>query len=139
MLRVIVADEEVKRVHDWQTELKHQQRKKIGRLLLEFEETTGGRLGEGKGLMHVINTDSHDPMWAAPHRLAPAWKEPLREEVISLLRQRVIRSSTSPWSSPIVPIWKPDGSLRMCIVYRNLNKITTPDPFTIPRLDDLID
>ena len=127
-------------MHDWQTELKHQQREKISRLSLEFEETTGSRLGEGKGLMHVINTDSHYPMWAAPHRLVPAWKEPLREEVISLLRQRVIRPSTSPWSSPIVPIWKPDGSLRMwCIVYRNLNKITTPDPFTIPRIDDLID
>ena len=142
VLRVIVADEvepEVKPVHDWQKELNPKQRKNISQLLLEFEETTGGRLGEGKGLLHVINTDSHDPMWTAPHRLAPAWKEPLREEVISLLKQKVIRPSTSPWSSPIVPIRKPDGSLRMCIDYRNLNKITTPDPFPIPRIDDLID
>ena len=142
VLRVIVADEvepEVKPVHDWQKELNPKQRKNISQLLLEFEETTGGRLGEGKGLLHVINTDSHDPMWTVPHRLAPAWKESLREEVISLLKQKVNRPSTSPWSSPIVPIRKPDGSLRMCIDYRNLNKITIPDPFPIPRIDDLID
>ena len=100
----------VKPEHDWQKELNLQQRKSISQSLLEFEETTERcgndfyyeilnyqrlpRLGEGKGLMHVINTDSNDPIWTAPHKLAPAWKEPLREEVISLLRQIVIRPST---------------------------------------------
>ena len=89
-------------MHDWQKELNPQQRKNISCLLLEYEETTGGRLGEGKGLVYVSNTDSHDPILTAQHRLAPAWKEPLREEVKSLLRQKVIRPSTSPWSSSIV-------------------------------------
>ena len=63
----------------------------------------------------------------------------LKAEDWSWLEMGIIRPSNSPWSSPVVPTRKPDGSLRLCVDYRNLNKLTTPDPYPIPRIDDFID
>ena len=45
--------------------------------------------------------------------------------------------SRSPWTSPIVPIVKSDGSIRMCVDYRKLNNVTVPDPYYIPIIDEL--
>ena len=45
----------------------------------------------------------------------------------------------SLWSSPIVPIKKPDDSIRLCIDYRKVNSVTTPDPFYMPLIDDILD
>ena len=139
ILRVVVADEEVEveemKEPDWKSLLEPPQRADIEQILIDYKNQTDGTLGEGVGLSHAINTEGHDPSWTPPHRIAPAWREPLKEEVKSWLEKGIIR----PWSSPVVPVRKPDGSLRLCIDYRNLNKITTPDPFPIPRIDDLID
>ena len=96
-------------------------------------------LGEAKGLVHGINTEGHDPCWTPPHRIAPAWRDLLKKKVTSWLEKGIIKPSNSPWSSPVVTVRKPDGSLRLCVDYRALNKITTPDPYPIPRIDELID
>lgn len=141
ILRVVVADEEPAEevVADWRTLLEPHQRADIEQVLLDYKDQRGGSLGEAVGLVHSINTQGHDPAWTPPHRIAPAWREPLKEEVKSWLEKGIIRPSNSPWSSPVVPVRKPDGSLRLCVDYRALNKITTPDPYPIPRIDELID
>ena len=56
-----------------------------------------------------------------------------------LLDKVFIRPSTSPYGSPIVLVRKKDGSWRMCIDYRALNKITTKNCYPLPRIDDLLD
>ena len=56
-----------------------------------------------------------------------------------MLQAGIIRPSMSPWSFPVVPVRKPDGSVRLCIDYRKLNAVTTPDPFAIPLINCLID
>ena len=63
----------------------------------------------------------------------------LLQEIRTWLDQGIITPSSSPWSSPVVLVRKPDGSLRLCVIYTGLNKVTTPDPYPIPRIDDLID
>ena len=67
-----------------------------------------------------------------PH---PAWKEQLRVEVLSLLEQGIVIPSLSPWSSPMVPVRKPDGSVHLCIDFRKLNSITTPTLYAMPFYD----
>lgn len=45
----------------------------------------------------------------------------------------------SQWSSPIVPVGKKDGNVRVCIDYRKLNTLTAADPYQMPRVDEMID
>jgi hypothetical protein len=63
----------------------------------------------------------------------------LVEEVRKMLQQRIIRSSTSRFSSGIVMVRKKDNTIRFCIDYRKLNSITIPDAYPLPRIDEIID
>lgn len=56
-----------------------------------------------------------------------------------MLEHNIIEPSMSEWSSPIVPVTKPDGSLRLCVDYRKVNALTKADSFPIPRIEDCID
>ena len=56
-----------------------------------------------------------------------------------MLAAKIIRNSTSPWSSSIVLVPKPDKTRRICIDYRKLNAITKPDMFPLPRILDILD
>ena len=63
----------------------------------------------------------------------------IKKQVQDLLEKGFIRPSTSPCGSPIVMVRKKDGSWRMCIDYRALNKITIKNRYPLPRIDDLLD
>ncbi|CAI7799696.1 unnamed protein product [Closterium sp. NIES-54] len=63
----------------------------------------------------------------------------MKKQIEYLLDRQLIRPSTSPYSAPVLFTPKPDGSLRMCIDYRALNKQTVKNKYPIPRIDDLLD
>ena len=62
-----------------------------------------------------------------------------KQEIDAVLKMGIFEPCVSPWSSPIVPIKKPDCSIRLCIDYRKINAITTPEPFCMPLIDDILD
>ena len=51
----------------------------------------------------------------------------------------IIVPSTSPWSFPLVPLQKPDGTIRVCVDYRKLNQVTKADPHYMPMLAEIVD
>ena len=95
--------------------------------------------GETEIAQHRIVTTTEDPVVVHPYRLCPAWKDQVREELEQLLQAGIIRESTSPWASPIVPVRKSDGKIRLCIDFRRLNAVTKPDLFYMPLVDEIID
>ncbi|GJZ82794.1 putative reverse transcriptase domain-containing protein [Tanacetum coccineum] len=58
---------------------------------------------------------------------------------LPLVHRGFIRPSTSPWGAPVLSVKKKDGSFRMCIDYRELNKLTIKNRYPLPRIDDLFD
>ncbi|GJT43889.1 putative nucleotidyltransferase, ribonuclease H [Tanacetum coccineum] len=75
----------------------------------------------------------------SPYRLAPSELEELSGQLKELQDKGFIRPSSSPWGAPILFIKKKDGSFRMCIDYRELNKLTIKNRYPLPRIDDLFD
>ena len=79
------------------------------------------------------------PVSIPPYRMAPAELAELRIQLDDLLEKGFIRPSTSPWGAPVLFVKKHDGSLRLCVDYRQLNKITIKNKYPLPRIEDLFD
>ncbi|KAL0540116.1 hypothetical protein IC582_024346 [Cucumis melo] len=79
------------------------------------------------------------PISRAPYRMAPAELKDLKVQLQELLDKGFIRPSVSPWGAPVLFVKKKDGSMRLCIDYRELNKVTVKNRYPLPRIDDLFD
>ena len=66
-------------------------------------------------------------------------KQEIATQLQKMQDQGVIQPSSSPWASPVVLVRKKDGTMRFCIDYRQLNKVTKPDVFPLPRIVNLLD
>ncbi|GJY77704.1 putative reverse transcriptase domain-containing protein [Tanacetum coccineum] len=75
----------------------------------------------------------------SPYRLAPSEMLELSNQLKELQEKGFIRPSHSPWGAPVLFVKKKDGSMRMCIDYRELNKLTIKNRYPLPRIDDLFD
>lgn len=63
----------------------------------------------------------------------------MKKQLAELVKKDHIQPSVSPYGAPVLFIKKKDGSMRMCIDYRMLNKITVKNHYALPRIDDLLD
>ncbi|GJT50296.1 putative reverse transcriptase domain-containing protein [Tanacetum coccineum] len=79
------------------------------------------------------------PVARAPYRLAPSEMKELSVQLQELLEKGFIHSSSSPWGAPVLFMKKKDGSFRMCIDYRELNKLTIKNRYPLSRIDVLFD
>ncbi|GKC45995.1 putative reverse transcriptase domain-containing protein [Tanacetum coccineum] len=79
------------------------------------------------------------PAARAPYRLAPSETEELSTQLQELSDKGFIRPSSPPWGAPVLFVKNKDGSFRMCIDYRKLNKLTVKSRCPLPRIDDLFD
>nr|GFA64425.1 putative reverse transcriptase domain-containing protein [Tanacetum cinerariifolium] len=79
------------------------------------------------------------PVVKSSCRLAPFEMQELSNQLKELQEKGFIRPSYSPWGAPVLFVKKKDGALRMCIDYRELNKLTIKNHYPLPRIDDLFD
>ena len=78
-------------------------------------------------------------MSRAPYRMAPTELKELKTQLQELLDKGFIRPSVSPWGALVLLVKKKDGTLWMCIDYRQINKMMVKNKYPLPRIEDLFD
>lgn len=95
-------------------------------------------LGVTETVKMKIDTEGHHPIKNRPYR-APLNKRQIIDKAIAeIMDAKIIERSQSPWSFPLVVVKKKDGSDRMCVDFRSLNKIVKPVSFPLPLIDDIL-
>ncbi|KAA3477654.1 DNA/RNA polymerases superfamily protein [Gossypium australe] len=79
------------------------------------------------------------PISIAPYRMAPTELKELKAQLQELTDKGFARLSFPPWGAPVLFVRKKDSSMRLCIDYRQLNKVTVKNKYPMPRIDDLFD
>ncbi|XP_052723068.1 uncharacterized protein LOC108318967 [Vigna angularis] len=79
------------------------------------------------------------PISVQPYRMPPVELAELKTQIEELMDRQFIGPSVSPWGAPVLLVKKKDGSSRLCIDYRQLNKLTIKNKYPLPRIDDLLD
>jgi hypothetical protein len=82
---------------------------------------------------------SSAPISKMPYRMSLPKLIELKIQLQELLDKEYIRPSVSPWGAPVLFVKKKDGTLRLCIDYRQLNKMNIKNKYTLPRINDLFD
>ena len=80
-----------------------------------------------------------EPISIPPYRMAPAELRELKAQLEEFLSKGFIRPSISPWGAPVFFMKNKDGSLKLCIDYRQLNRVTIRNQYPLPRIDELFD
>lgn len=81
-------------------------------------------LGRTSAATHCLETDGSCIVRRRPYRVSSAERKIIQENVDDMLQRDIVRPSGSSWSSPVVLVRKKDGSVRFCVDYRALNKVT---------------
>ncbi len=105
---------------------------------LVFGEIALGRPPD-KGFEHTIEMEGAKPLITTPYRHPQKFTDEIEKTIKELLAMGHIRASSSPFASSVVLVKKKDGTMRMCIDYRALNKKTIKNRYPIPRIDELLD
>ena len=104
-----------------------------------FEDVPAG-LPPDRGNGHTIRLEPGAvPPYRPMYRLSAPEDAEARRQIIDLIAKGFIEPSASPYGAPILFVQKKDGTLRMCVDYRQLNKVTIRDRYPLPRIDDLFD
>ncbi|KAG7671663.1 hypothetical protein KSW81_003791 [Nannochloris sp. 'desiccata'] len=92
-----------------------------------------------RNVQHEIPLEpGHVPPCQRPYRISPREMEELQKQIREMIDAGIIQPSSSPYAAPVIFVPKQDGTLRMCVDYRALNKITIKDKFPLPKMDELL-
>ena len=86
----------------------------------------------------IIEVLDDTPIYQKPRRFPQPINEKIDQQVKELIQMDIVEESKSPWSSPVVPITKKSGEIRLCIDYRKINKVIKNNPFPFPSLLDSV-
>lgn len=113
------------------------QRESLNTIISDFESLFTDVPGCTNILEHEINLLQNNPFMTKPYPLPFHHTAVVKEEITKMLDLGVIEKSESPFASPIVLVPKPDGAVRFCVDYRQLNKETVSDPEPIPDQEEI--
>ena len=123
------------------TGLSFEQKDKLKQLLRTncdiFESSSNQGLTDT--VHHKIDITTDEPINTPPRRLPLGCANEVNEKIGTLYKEGKIEPSNSPWAFPIVPVRKKDGSIRICVDYRPLNKVTVADSFPTGNIQDCLD
>jgi len=106
-------------------------------LLEEFQDVLTDVPGLTALGEHSINLTSMDPVHSKPYPIPHAMQEVVEKELETMLSLGIIEPSSSAYASPVVIVRKADGTNRVCVDCRKLNKITVFDPETMPQQEKI--
>ena len=107
-------------------------------VLKKYEVCLRDEPGNTKVTELKIDTGNHRPVQCQPYSVPMSLRGKVKQELENLEKSGIIKRSNSKWCSPMIPVKKPDGSIRICGDFRKLNAITTTEPYCIPRLEELL-
>ena len=120
-------------------ELTTSQKGKVRDLLKEFSDVFSGKPNLTHVTTHRIDTGEALPIHSSPYKIPQKLEEEVNKEIEKMLQLGIIRPSMSPWASPVVIVPKPDGTIRFCVDYRKVKKVTMMDAYPIPSMERMIE
>ncbi|KAL0446037.1 UNVERIFIED_CONTAM: Retrovirus-related Pol polyprotein from transposon [Sesamum latifolium] len=113
-----------------------------GRIFLQHQQGKAVSLNHKQECMLSRETSSYDtraPISIAPYRMAPLELKELKKQLEELPGKGFIRQSISPWEAPVLFVKKNDGSMGLCVDYRQLNRNTIKNKYPLLQIDYLLD
>ncbi|KAK7102640.1 hypothetical protein V1264_020830 [Littorina saxatilis] len=118
-------------------DLTEDQQKELHDFMGDFTHRFSDVPGSTSLVEHEVHLTSDVPVRSKPYPIPFQARESLKKDIDNMLKMGVIRESSSPNSSPVVVVKKKDGTNRVCIDFRKVNKITVFDPEPMPTATDL--
>ena len=113
------------------------QRQELEQLVYEFQDIFTDRPHATTLEEHCIDLTTEEPIRQKPYPLPYAMRDAVEEEIKTMLEYDVIERSNSPYGSPVVLVKKPDNSIRFCIDFRKLNRVTVFNREPMPSMEDI--
>jgi hypothetical protein len=104
----------------------------------EALSTGDADIGMAKVTPHHIELTDYTPIWQKPRSFAEPVNQEIENQCKELLAEDIIEYSNSNWSSPVVPVRKTDGTMRLCVDYRKINAVTKTESFPMPNINQCI-
>ena len=120
----------------------HEEAERVRELLCDYHEQfclDKNELGHVNLVKHKIRMEDYTPIKERPRRIPPSQYDEVKSRLQEMLDVGAIRPSNSPWASAVVLAKKKDGSWRMCVDLRKVNKRTIKDAYALPRIDEALD
>jgi hypothetical protein len=122
-------------------EISEGQNRKACEMLVRVQNVFGkskSEFSQANVIPHTIELTDNTPIWQNPRRFSEPITNEIEKQCDELIDLDVIEHSNSPFSSPIVPVRKKNGQLRMCIDYRKINSVTKTEKYPMPTVADSI-